>query len=75
MSSFYEEVMTGHGGPRDRGGADYYYHRPPEPHYWAQGTGHGIKTVAAQMNASEIAAYNEGYAEAEDHGDQKDWGY
>ena len=63
-----------HGGPFDRGGADYYYYRPPEPHYWAQGTGHGIKTTEDQMTSSEIADYNAGFAEAAECGDQKDWG-
>jgi len=63
-----------HGSPFDRGGADFYYHRPPEPHYWASGTGHGIKTTEEQMTNAEIAEYNAGFAEAADYGDQKDWG-
>ena len=30
-----------HGGPFDRGGADSYYGRPINPHWWPNGTGHG----------------------------------
>ena len=65
---------TSHGSPFDRGGADYYYHRPPYPHYWPQGTGQGIKISQGHMSKAEVQAYNAGYNLAAESGDQKDWG-
>ena len=32
-----------HGGPYDRGGADSYYRRSFDPHYWPDGTGFGVR--------------------------------
>jgi hypothetical protein len=65
---------TSHGSPFDRGGADYWYHRPADPHYWPQGTGHGIKIGQGHMSKAEIAAYYAGFDQAADRGDQKDYG-
>jgi hypothetical protein len=48
-----------HGGPYDRGGADFWYGRPIE---------------LADMTPDEITAYSAGYRDAEERGDQKDWG-
>ena len=62
-----------HGSPFDRGDADFYYYRPPEPHYWPEGTNHGVKITEDQMTDVEIAAYNAGYAYAYKQGDRKDW--
>jgi len=62
-----------HGSPFDRGSADYYYHRPCSPHYWPDGTGHGQKVEKADMTAEQIAEYIEGYKEAMEFGDQKEW--
>ncbi|WP_370003291.1 hypothetical protein [Winogradskyella sp.] len=36
----YDEV---HGGPYDRGGADSYYGRSFDPHYWPEGTNKGTR--------------------------------
>ena len=59
------EIYTRHGGAYDRGSADKYYGRPPEPHFF---TG---DTYSSQMSEDEIAAYMAGYNEETD---QKDWG-
>ncbi len=65
---------TSHGSPFDRGGADYWYHRPAYPHFWPQGTGHGIKICQGHMSKAEIAAYYAGFDEAAERGGQKDYG-
>ena len=60
-----------HGSPQDRGSADRYYGRPFEPHYWENGTGHGIMTPLNHMTPAEITAYTYGYNNEQD---RKDWG-
>ena len=62
-----------HGYPFDRGSADYYYGRRPEPHYWPAGTNKGHKVTKDQMTPEEIAEYWAGYEEAEELGYQKEW--
>jgi hypothetical protein len=66
-------IDKSHGSPFDRGNADFWYRRQPEPHFWPEGTYHGVKVTEDRMSAVEIAAYLAGYAEAEDQGDQKDY--
>ena len=61
-----------HGSPYDRGGADSYYHRPPEPHYWPEGTGNGVKVT--DLTAEEVEAYLAGYEDNEKYGEKKNWG-
>lgn len=63
-----------HGGPFDRGGADYWYHRPRDPHYFVEGTWTSPRIGFSDMTIAEIAAYHAGYSAAEKQGDQKDWG-
>ena len=63
-----------HGGPYDRGSADFWYGRPYEPHYFVGGTYTSDKVELADMTAEEITAYPAGYRDAEARGDQKDWG-
>lgn len=63
-----------HGSPFDRGGADSYYSRPRCPHYWPDGTGHGVMVDAKDMTFDQIDEYNAGYAWNEENGDKKDWG-
>lgn len=60
-----------HGSLYDRGSADSYYGRVPEPHYWPEGTGHGTKVV--ELNAAEVEEYIAGYEYNERHGDKKDY--
>jgi len=63
-----------HGGPYDRGAADYWYHRPPEPHYYVAGTMTSAKVTKSEMTEAEIEAYFAGFDDAEADGGQKDWG-
>jgi len=60
-----------HGGLFDRGSADSYYGRPPEPHWYPGGTGHGEPVRV--LNDSEIAEYWAGYDYNEQYGDRKSW--
>ena len=62
-----------HGGPFDRGGADYWYNRGYEPHYYKGGTYTSERVKQDDMTPEELAAYRAGYCEAEASGDQKDW--
>ena len=63
-----------HGGPYDRGGADYFYGRPFEPHYFVGATYTSDKVELADMTPDEITAYSAGYRDAEERGVKKDWG-
>ena len=65
------EVFTRHGGAYDRGSADAYYHRSPEPHYFTGATYQSTKIEEVDMSEEEIAAYMAGYNETTD---MKDWG-
>jgi hypothetical protein len=65
---------TRHGGPFDRGGADYWYNRGYDPHYYTGGTYTSERVTRDDMTAEELAAYRAGYEEAEQQGDQKDYG-
>ena len=58
-----------HGGPYDRGAADYYYWRPRSPHKYPAGTLKCPKVT--DLTPEEIEAYNAGYDECDD---RKDWG-
>mgnify|MGYP003653216873 FL=1 len=62
-----------HGQPGDRGAADYWYHRPPEPHYWPSGTGKGVRVDEGDMTAEQVLEYHQGYGEALERGYQKDY--
>jgi hypothetical protein len=63
-----------HGGPYDRGGADSYYRRPFDPHYFVGDTHFSDKVSMEEMTAEEIVAYTKGYNDNEAAGDFKDWG-
>ena len=65
---------TRHGGPFDRGGADYWYNRGYDPHYYVGGTYTSNRVEKADMTGEELAAYRAGYELAEQQGDQKDYG-
>lgn len=60
-----------HGSLFDRGSADSYYSRLPEPHWWPEGTGHGTKII--DLNKTEIDEYLAGYQYNEQYGDKKNW--
>jgi hypothetical protein len=65
---------TRHGGPFDRGGADYWYNRGYDPHYYVGGSYTSDRVEKDDMTPEELAAYRAGYCEAEANGDQKDYG-
>ena len=54
----------------DRGSADRYYGRQPEPHMWLDNLGKQV-VPEEDMTESEIEAYFEGWRNEED---RKDWG-
>jgi hypothetical protein len=66
------EKFTRHGGAFDRGSADSYYHRQPDPHYFAGDT-HASKLIVAEPGTPEYDAYMMGFAWNEAYGDKKDW--
>ena len=63
--------LEGHGSPSDRGGADAYYGRPYDPHYWPEGTYKGARVSAQDMTDEQKKAYMKAYLEQDDF---KDWG-
>ena len=64
-----------HGGPYDRGRADYWYNRPVDPHYFTGGTStRNCATCVTDLTPSELKAYHAGYADGEADGGQKEWG-
>lgn len=64
---------TRHGSPYDRGGADSYYRRSYNPHYYKGDTGSSERVPLARMTPDEIVAYTAGYNDNEDDGNYKDW--
>lgn len=60
-----------HGSLYDRGGADSYYRRKPEPHYYPDGTGNGDPVV--NLKPEQVAEYLAGYMDNERNGDKKEW--
>lgn len=64
-------MNTRHGGPYDRGGADAYYGRPINPHYFAGKTYSSLQVDEANMTAQEIEEYMEGYNSCTE---RKNWG-
>lgn len=56
----------------DRGGADYYYDRPRDPHWYPKGTYKCDKVLAA--DDAERDEYNAGYDDAAKAGTKKNYG-
>ncbi len=54
----------------DRGSADRYYGRQPEPHMWLDNIGRNV-VAEVDMTEGEVEAYFEGWRNEED---RKDWG-
>lgn len=65
------EAYERHGGPFDRGSADRYYGRKPNPHYYKGATYSTDRVGIVSMTPEEISAYMHGY---ETEQDRKDWG-
>ena len=68
-----KQIDKRHGGPFDRGGADYYYGRGKNPHFYVGDTYSSERIEMVDMDLEEIDAYLAGYAEAEKFGDRKEW--
>jgi len=66
-------AFTRHGGAYDRGAADSYYNRGPQPHYFIGDTYKSTQIEKADMSAEEIAAYMQGYNDNEKFGDKKEY--
>jgi len=62
-----------HGGPYDRGGADSWYSRPFNPHYFVGDSYSSPRVEESEMTAEEIAAYTAGYKNNEASGNHKEW--
>jgi hypothetical protein len=54
-----------HGGPYDRGGADSYYRRPYNPHYFLGASYSSRLVKLKEMTAQEIADYTAGFRDNE----------
>jgi hypothetical protein len=63
-----------HGGPYDRGGADYYYHRSYQPHYFEGETAFSRRVPSEEMTPEELRSYARGWNDAENEGLIKDYG-
>jgi len=55
-----------HGSPQDRGGADAYYGRSYDPHYYTGGTYDSERVEKDNMTVGEIEAYRYGYENQQD---------
>lgn len=60
-----------HGGPYDRGTADYYYWRPFRPHYFLDGS--YTSPEVTELTDDEVLDYTRGWNAAKELGDRKDW--
>ena len=67
------EISKRHGSPYDRGGADSYYNRSYNPHYFMGATFQSIEVTQEYMTEKEIAEYKKGYEDNEESGDHKEW--
>jgi hypothetical protein len=65
-------VRKQHGSLFDRGSADSYYGRMPDPHYGGVGSDFGDRVTVT--DADSIQEYMAGYEYNERYGDKKDWG-
>jgi len=65
-------VRDRHGSLYDRGSADSYYDRSPNPHYGGVGGDSGDRVAVTDEES--VAEYMAGYRYNEQYGDKKDWG-
>ena len=64
---------TWHGSPFDRGSADSWYSRAPDPHWYPEGSYRGERINQSDMTPAEIQAYIAGYRHNEEYGGKKEW--
>jgi hypothetical protein len=62
-----------HGSAFDRGAADSYYSRGPDPHYYVGAT-YMSERISCEPSTPEYQDYMAGYDYNEQFGDRKDWG-
>jgi len=62
-----------HGSPFDRGSADSYYRRSPNPHYWPYGSYNGSRVDQSDMSNSQVEAYYAGYEDNDQLGCFKEY--
>jgi hypothetical protein len=67
----WQFVRENHGSLFDRGAADSYYGRVPEPHYGGVGGDSGIRVKVMYPEA--VAEYMAGYDDNEQFGSKKEW--
>ena len=67
-----EWIRGTHGCLYDRGSADSYYHRKPNPHYGGSGGEFGFTEVKV-TDPSAVAEYMAGYLDNEDAGSFKEY--
>ena len=67
----WEWVRGTHGGLFDRGAADSYYHRNPNPHYGGVGGKSGPRVDVT--DAVSVAEYLAGYEDNERSGSKKEY--
>ena len=65
------EGLPRHGSPQDRGGADAYYGRRYNPHYYEGPTYQSREVPQSEMTPAQIEEYRYGY---ETNEERKDWG-
>ena len=59
------DTLPRHGSPQDRGGADAYYGRPYDPHYYVEASLRSERVEKDNMTVGEIEAYRYGYDNGE----------
>ena len=62
-----------HGGPFDRGGADSWYDRGMNPHYFEGATHESRMYKIHEMTVEQVAEYIAGYQHNEEFGGKKEW--
>jgi hypothetical protein len=67
----WQWVRENHGSLYDRGSADSYYDRAPDPHYGGVGGDSGERV--AVKDAGSVEEYLAGYTWNELHGHKKSW--
>ena len=77
FNHFLKEVEatadTRHGSPWDRGGADYYYGRNPNPHFFEGAPYATAKFEKENMTDQQIDEYFAGYVWMQRTGAEKSW--
>ncbi len=59
----FAEEFTRNGGAYNRGSADYYYHRPFDPHYYVGYQFQSDRVEITDKDSIEYKAYTAGYEE------------